>query len=56
MKKDNKFKFAKLLEKRHELSKKNKKRVSVVSSNDPQLMDILNNFNEVRDYKSVYKK
>lgn len=55
MKKDNKLKFAKLLEKRRELSKKNQKRISNVSSNDPQLVDILNNFNEGKDYKSVYK-
>lgn len=48
-------KFANLLKKRKQLSEANKKNVKNVSSNDPQLMDVLKNFNESKEYKLLRK-
>lgn len=52
MKEEKNIKFAELLKKRSLLSEAKKKNTKIISSSDPQLMDILKNFNESKDYKS----
>ncbi|MBQ8892425.1 MAG: hypothetical protein IJ068_06160 [Bacilli bacterium] len=56
MKEDKSVKFANLLKKRNKLSAANKKNTKTVSANDPQLMDIINKFNESEEYKKIVKK
>lgn len=55
MKEEKNIKFAELLKKRSLLSEAKKKNTKIISSSDPQLMDILKNFNESKDYKSLKK-
>lgn len=55
MKEEKNIKFAELLKKRSLLSEAKKKNAKIISSSDPQLMDILKNFNESKDYKSLKK-
>lgn len=52
MKEEKNIKFADLLKKRKELSEANKKNIKTISSEDPQLMDVLKNFNESKEYKT----
>ena len=49
------IKFANLLKKRKKLSETNKKNTKNVTSNDPQLIDVLKNFNESEEYKLLRK-
>ena len=51
MKNNRDIKFIDLIKKRRELSKDNKKNIKNVSSKDPQLMDMIDNFNEGKEYK-----
>ena len=51
MKNNKDIKFIDLIKKRRELSKDNKKNIKNVSSNDPQLIDMIDNFNEGKEYK-----
>ena len=55
MKEEKGIKFADLLRKRRQLSEAKKKNTKIVSTSDPQLMDILKNFNESKDYKLLKK-
>lgn len=55
MDKEKSIKFANLLKKRKQLSKANKNNTKTVSSNDPQLIDTLKNFNESKEYKLLRK-
>ena len=55
MKEDKSIKFANLLKKRKQLSNANKKNTKTVSANDPQLMDVINKFNESKEYKKLGK-
>ena len=52
MKEEKNIKFAELLKKRSLLSEAKKKNTKIISSSDSQLMEILKNFNESKDYKS----
>lgn len=55
MKEEKSIKFADLLKKRKQLSEANKNNTKTVSSNDPQLIDVIKNFNEAREYKMLRK-
>lgn len=50
MEMEKKVKFAELLEKRKKLSKAKKEKV-VIAAEDSQLLDVLKNFNESKNYK-----
>ena len=52
MKNNKDIKFIDLIKKRRELSKNNKKNIKNVSSKDPQLIDMIDNFNDGKEYKS----
>lgn len=52
--KENKILFEELLKKREQLSKQNKKKQKV-SGNDVQLIDVIENFNEYKEYKDTLK-
>ena len=49
------IKFIDLIKRRRELSKDNKKNIKNVSSKDPQLIDVIDNFNEGKEYKLLKK-
>lgn len=51
MNKEKGIKFENLLKRRKQLSEANKNNTKTVSSNDPQLVDVLKNFNELKEYK-----
>ena len=51
MEKNDSIKFANLLKKRKQLAKSNKKNTKNISLKDPQLMDVLKNFNESKEYE-----
>ena len=53
MEKEKKLKFAELLKKRMQLSSANKEKIHTISTDDPQLIDVLENFNESKDYKML---
>lgn len=53
MEKEKKLKFAELLKKRMQLSSANKEKIHAISTDDPQLIDVLENFNESKDYKML---
>lgn len=55
MEKEKKLKFAELLEKRKKLSNANKEKIHTISTNDPQLIDVLKNFNESKEYAMLKK-
>lgn len=55
MKNNKDIKFIDLIKKRRELSKNNKKNIKNVSSKDPQLIDMVDNFNEGKEYKLLKK-
>lgn len=55
MKNNKDIKFTDLIKKRRELSKNNKKNIKNVSSKDPQLIDMIDNFNEGKEYKLLKK-
>lgn len=55
--KDNKKNiFAALLKKRKKLSNANKDNIKTISLKDPQLMDIIKNFNESKEYEILNKR
>lgn len=53
MEKEKKLKFAELLKKRMQLSSANKEKIHTISTDDPQLIDVLEKFNESKDYKML---
>lgn len=55
MKNNKDIKFIDLIKKRRDLSKNNKKNIKNVSSKDPQLIDMIDNFNEGKEYKLLKK-
>ena len=55
MKNNKDIKFIDIIKKRRELSKNNKKNIKNVSSKDPQLIDMIDNFNEGKEYKLLKK-
>ena len=55
MKDEKSMKFANLLKKRKKISEANKKNTKTISSNDSQLIDIIKNFNESKEYKMLRK-
>ena len=55
MKNNKDIKFIDLIKRRRELSKDNKKNIKNVSSKDPQLIDMIDNFNEGKEYKLLKK-
>ena len=50
---EKKLKFAELLKKRMQLSSANKEKIHTISTDDPQLIDVLENFNESKNYKML---
>ena len=54
MKEQKNIKFADLLKKRKQLSEANKKNIKTISLEDPQLMDVLKNFNESEEYDNYF--
>lgn len=55
MKEEKSIKFADLLKRRKQLSEANKNNAKAISSKDPQLIDIIKNFNEAKEYKMLRK-